>query len=210
MKLLRAGHSPFAMSLRRAHAPAPSAPRLTLAAPTFEELYEAHVDFLWRNARRLGVRDDAVDDVLQHVFMVVHRRLADVSRAGSERAFMFGVLLHVVREHNRSLRRKSPHGFHEATDPDGLPDDRARGAEERVARAEAARLLQRWLDALDEDKREVFVLADLEQLTAREIAEATGTNPRTVASRLRAARLQIEEAAQRHRLREARESSWRS
>jgi RNA polymerase sigma-70 factor (ECF subfamily) len=212
MKLLRAGHVPV-MSLRRAQAAAARPLELgppALSAPTFDELYEAHVDFLWRNARRLGVRDDAVDDVLQHVFMVVHRRLVDVTRAGSERAFLFGILVRVVREHNRSLRRKSPHGFHEATDPDVLPDDHARRADDAVARAEAAQLLQRWLDALDDDKREVFVLADLEQMTAREIAEATGTNPRTVASRLRAARLQIEDAAQRHRRREEREASWRS
>ena len=49
------------------------------ARPTFDELYVAHVEFLWRNARRLGVGDDAVDDVLQQVFLVVHRRLADVA-----------------------------------------------------------------------------------------------------------------------------------
>ncbi len=200
------------MSLRRAQAASPAYPPappadLALAAPSFEELYEAHVDFLWRNARRLGVRDDAVDDVLQHVFLVAHRRLAELTRVGSERAWLFGVLTRVVREHKRSLRRKSPHGFHEATDPDGLPDEHARGAEEDVARREAARLLEAWLEALDDDKREVFVLADLEQMTAREIAEATGANPSTVASRLRAARQQIEDAAARFRRREERETS---
>jgi RNA polymerase sigma-70 factor (ECF subfamily) len=172
--------------------------------PTFDALYEAHVDFLWRNARRLGVNDDAVDDVLQQVFLVVHRRLPDVSMTGSEKAWLFGVLLRVVRDHKRLLRRKSPHRLWPWTDPEVLPDERGRAPDESFARVEAAALVQRWLGALSDDKREVFILAELEQLTAREIAEATGTNQSTVYSRLRAARQEFEAAAARHRKSEAR------
>jgi RNA polymerase sigma-70 factor (ECF subfamily) len=64
--------------------------------------------------------------------------------------------------------------------------------------------VRRWLEALDDDKREVFILAELEQLSAREIAEATGTNPSTVYSRLRAARIELEAAAARYRKSEGR------
>jgi RNA polymerase sigma-70 factor (ECF subfamily) len=188
---------------RRSTAPAPDAP-VGGARVTFEELYERHVDFLWRNARRLGVGDDAVDDVLQQVFLVVHRRLPELAIAGSEKAWLFGVLVRVVRDHKRSLRRKSPHRFFALTDPETLADDRGRQPDESLARAEAAALVQSWLDALDDDKREVFILADIEQLSAREIGEATNTNPSTVYSRLRAARQAFEAAAARHRKAEGR------
>jgi RNA polymerase sigma-70 factor (ECF subfamily) len=171
---------------------------------TFDELYDTHVEMLWRNARRLGVGDDAVDDVLQQVFLVVHRRLPEVTMTGSEKAWLFGVLLRVVRDHKRSLRRKSPHRFFAVTDPETLADERSRQPDESLARVEAAALVQRWLDALDEDKREVFILAELEQLSAREIGEATGTNPSTVYSRLRAARIELEAAAERYRKSEGR------
>jgi RNA polymerase sigma-70 factor (ECF subfamily) len=167
--------------------------------PTFEELYDAHVESLWRNARRLGVGDDAVDDVLQQVFLVVHRRLPELALTGSEKAWLFGVLLRVVRDHKRLLRRKSPHRFFAFTDPETLVDDRSRAPDEAFARSEAAALVQTWLDALDDDKREVFILAELEQMSAREIGEATDTNPSTVSSRLRAARIAFEAAAARHR-----------
>ena len=186
----------------------PSNPEVPLAAPrsrpTFEEIYDAHVEQLWRNARRLGVQDDAIDDVLQQVFLVVHRRFDQVTMTASDRAWLLGVLVHVVRDHKRSLRRKSPHRFIAATDPATLPDERGRQPDESLARAEAAALVQRWLEALDDDKREVFVLAELEQLSAREIAEATGTNPSTVYSRLRAARIELEAAAARYRKSEGR------
>lgn len=49
--------------------------------------------------------------------------------------------------------------------------------------------MQRLLGRLGEVKREVFILAELEQMTIAEIAEAVGANPNTVASRLRAARI---------------------
>jgi RNA polymerase sigma-70 factor (ECF subfamily) len=174
------------------------------ARPTFDELYERHVEFLWRNARRLGVGDDAVDDVLQQVFLVVHRRLPELSLTGSEKAWLFGVLLRVVKDHKRLLRRKSPHRFLALTDPETLADDRGLEPDESLARAEAAALVQKWLDALDDDKREVFILAELEQLSAREIGEATNTNPSTVSSRLRAARQAFEASAARHRKAEGR------
>ena len=31
---------------------------------TFRDFYQAHVEFVWRGARRLGVDDAAVDDVV--------------------------------------------------------------------------------------------------------------------------------------------------
>jgi RNA polymerase sigma-70 factor (ECF subfamily) len=193
------------MMLSRRLPPDAEAAATRSARPTFDELYDNYVELLWRNARRLGVTDDAVDDVLQQVFLVVHRRLPEVTMTGSEKAWLFGVLLRVVRDHKRSLRRKSPHRFFGGpADPETLPDERGRQPDDALARVEAAQLVQRWLEALDEDKREVFILAELEQLSAREIGEATGTNPSTVYSRLRAARIELEAAAERYRKSEGR------
>src|SRR4051812_506732 len=46
-------------------------------ALTRAEVYEAHFDCVWRSARRLGTASLHVDDVVQEVFLVVHRRLAE-------------------------------------------------------------------------------------------------------------------------------------
>ena len=54
------------------------------------------------------------------------------------------------------------------------------------------------LDRLSDEKREVFVLAELEQLTGAEIGEILGINQRTVYSRLRAARAEFDAAVRRH------------
>jgi RNA polymerase sigma-70 factor, ECF subfamily len=50
---------------------------------------------------------------------------------------------------------------------------------------------------LDDDKREVFVLAQVEQMSAKEIADIVGIPMNTVYSRLRAARAAFESEVQR-------------
>src|SRR5258705_9464280 len=84
--------------------------------PSFDDVYQRYVDFVWRSVRRAGVEEGAVDDVVQQVFLVVHRRLPEFSHASSVRTWIFGIMLRVLREHRRSLRRKSPHGAFPQTD----------------------------------------------------------------------------------------------
>jgi RNA polymerase sigma-70 factor (ECF subfamily) len=167
--------------------------------PTFDELYAAHVDCLWRSARRLGVASDAIDDVLQQVFMVLHRRLPEVHMVGSWKSWLIGVLIRVVRDHRRYLRRRNPSHLRMTTDLERLADDPRHHPDESVAMSEAAALVQRWLDELPEKLRIAFVLAELEHLSAIEIGAATGTNPSTVYSRVREARRRFETAAEKYR-----------
>jgi RNA polymerase sigma-70 factor (ECF subfamily) len=197
-----------AMGVANDHLPEPP---VSVRTEPFRDFYHAHVEFVWRGARRLGVDDAAVDDVVQHVFLVAYRRFPEFrledlpTGRGSVKAWVFAILVRVVREYRRTTRRKSPHVNLPHTDPETLADSRHLGPHEALAKVEAARLVQRLLEELDDDKREVFVLAELEQLTAVEIADALGVNASTVSSRLRAARRDFERAAERYRRRD----TWR-
>jgi RNA polymerase sigma-70 factor (ECF subfamily) len=170
----------------------------------FEEVYDEHVDFVRRSARWFGVLDAAAEDIVQQVFMVVHRRLPDLRRGSSPRTWLFGIVMRVVLQHRRSLRRKNPDGAGPHIDPETVADDESNGPHEWTARVEAARLVQRWMDDLDEDKRKLFVLAELEEMTGREIAEVLGENQNTIYSRLRMVRLDFEKTALRCRQHDAR------
>jgi RNA polymerase sigma-70 factor (ECF subfamily) len=55
------------------------------------------------------------------------------------------------------------------------------------------------LDGMRKDRREVFILADLEQMTVGDIAAAVHANPNTIYSRLRAARADFDRAVIRLR-----------
>lgn len=166
---------------------APVAAPLPAPNPELVALYRAHFQFVWRSARRLGAPPEALDDVVQDVFLVVARRLAEFRQEASARTWLFAITLRVVREHRRSTFRhlRRVEAYAEALPP---------GASDPMARSDAARTLLQLLDRLDDERRSVYVLAELEGLTAQEIAEGLRLNVNTVYSRLRAARAQLERA----------------
>jgi RNA polymerase sigma-70 factor, ECF subfamily len=170
------------------------------ARPTFAEIYETYFPFVWRSARRLGVLEANVADVTQEVFVVVHRRLPGFEGRSSVKTWLSGTIFNVVRAHRRHMRAKHPHAIGDgaAAEFDSLTDPAA-GPHEIASRAEAACLLERLLSVLDDDKREVFVLAELEEMGAPEIALALGAPVNTIYSRLRIARQEFASAAARHR-----------
>jgi RNA polymerase sigma-70 factor (ECF subfamily) len=168
-------------------------------------VYETHFPFVWRSALRLGTPEANVADVVQETFVVVHRRLGEFEARSTLRTWLFAIALNVVRAHRRALVAKQPHAVRGElyVDPETVPDGRQR-PDEHMEKGDAARLVNALLHSLDEDKRAVFVLAELEQMSAPEIASALGVPLNTVYSRLRLARQEFSEAAARHRAREQR------
>jgi len=167
------------------------------APSSFDEVYGEHFDFVWRSARRLGVPESALDDCVQDVFIVVHRRLGDFEGRSSVRTWLFGILRRVVRDHRATARDRAT--SHDDAALSRLVDTHTEAPDESAARAEAARVLNALLETLDDDKREAFVLSELEQFSAPEIAEATGVNVNTVYARVRAAKHELEQALARLR-----------
>lgn len=168
---------------------------------SFEAIYDAHFDFVWRSVRRLGVPEHAQDDVVQDVFIVVHRRLSTFEGRSSLKTWLFGIVAHVVRSHKRS--RGLPQAVD--SDPDDLADSGVGNPLRAAEAAEAARVLHEILDTLSEERREVFVLMELEEMSAPEAAEALSVKLNTVYSRLRAARQDFEAEVSRRAARD----EWR-
>src|SRR5262245_53725500 len=89
----------------------------------FDELYDRHAAFVRRSARWFGVVDAATEDVVQQVFMVVHRRLPDLRSGANPTTWLFGIVMRVVLQHRRTLRRKSFASSSSHVDPETLADD---------------------------------------------------------------------------------------
>jgi RNA polymerase sigma-70 factor, ECF subfamily len=185
----------------------PSASPQAEACPAgldFHRVYEGNLTYIWRAARRLGIDPADTDDIVQEVFLVAHRRLAEFEGRAEIKTWLFKILVRVVRHYFRAQKRKP--GHRPAESPDAL--DTLRGTfgtpADAAERAEAVRILDRLLARLDEDKREVFVLAEIEELSVVEIADVLGVNLNTVYSRLRAARQAFERALARFQTHELR------
>lgn len=163
--------------------------------PTFQELCEGYLTFVWRCARAFGATSNEVDDVVQDVFLVVQRRHAELTDGGRARNWIYSITRRVVSTHRRRRRRRdseAPLDVETLWSPEPSP---LAAAEQQVQ----VRVLSALLDGLDERRREVFVLAEILELSGREISETIGVPMNTVYSRLRAAREEFELAVQRHR-----------
>ncbi|HEY6727155.1 MAG TPA: sigma-70 family RNA polymerase sigma factor [Polyangiaceae bacterium] len=169
----------------------------TEAPLVFEAVYAANFRGVWRTLHRLGVGRAQLDDAAQDVFVVVYRRLAEFD-GRSLRGWLYAIAVRVASDYRRRpwYRRAVP-----LTDAviDSAPDP-GRASE----LGESVRLLHELLAELPHDQRVVFVLGELEQLTAPEIAKALALNLNTVYSRQRAARARFDAAFARRRSRGSR------
>jgi RNA polymerase sigma-70 factor (ECF subfamily) len=159
------------------------------AALSTAQVFEEHVSFAWRVLRRLGIAEADADDVCQEVFVVVHRKLPHFAGESSVRTWVYGICLRVASDHKRlaHVRREV------ATDvpPEGSVDP---VQEDTAALRQACARLDAILDTLDDTKRAVFVLYELEELTMADVALAIGCPLQTAYSRLHAARRAVEAA----------------
>jgi RNA polymerase sigma-70 factor (ECF subfamily) len=169
--------------------------------PSFDDIYEEYFAFVWRSARRLGIVDSALEDIVQEVFLVVHRRLHTLDRGSRSRSWLFSIVVRVVSDARRSLRRKPANLGGQARS--GLDVDSvltsAPCPEDSLAKMEAQRVMDTILDSMSDQRRQVFMLAELEQMSVPDIAAAIGANVNTVYARLRAARAEFERGVARAR-----------
>jgi RNA polymerase sigma-70 factor, ECF subfamily len=146
-------------------------------------LVDSHIDFVARVLRNAGTADADIDDEVQRVFIVLSNRLDEV-QLGSEKSFLLQTALHIAARSRRTIARRRE----VLTDQTPQAVDAVCSPEELLDRQQTRRTVYRILDQMDHDLRVVFVLYEVEQMTAAEIATALKIPNGTVASRLRRAR----------------------
>ena len=150
-----------------------------------EQAVRDNFQFIWRSLRRLGLRPDhAVDDAAQRVFEIAARKFA-VIEPGRERAFFFKTALKVAHDIRRSGRVESARFAGEAVD--GLRDLGA-SPEQALSQARLRKALDDVLNEMPWELATVFILFEIEDVPAVEIARLLELPGGTVASRLRRAR----------------------
>jgi RNA polymerase sigma-70 factor (ECF subfamily) len=160
--------------------PPSAAPR---ALRPFDELYAEYARFVSHDAMRRGVPRSAVDDVVQEVFVVVHRRMAAFESQSAMREWLSTIVQDVSRDHVEPVRPDRPAATFASQDV-----ARHEGPAEAVDHKIVATLLDGLLARMSEVQREVFVMHELEHMTVEEITRALHANRNTIYARLRTAR----------------------
>ncbi len=163
----------------------------------FEPLYRQHQGFVWQTLRGLGVMDAAIDDAVQDVFLVVHRRLPTFEARASVRTWLYEIVRRIAWRYRTRAQRDASR-LHELPELRGEHD-----LDAEVDKSRAFEVLRTFTTTLDDDRLRVFMLSEFGQLRGREIAEALGVNLNTVYARLRSAHQQLDRLTTRLRARES-------
>jgi RNA polymerase sigma-70 factor, ECF subfamily len=155
-------------------------------------VFDEHARYVIRTLRHLGIREADVEDVAQEVFVTVHRKLPEFEGRAKLRTWLYAICLRVASDH-----RRRAYVVRERSTSSPPVDDGQRSGHEPDAHFESRSTVLQLLSVLDDDKREVLVLYEIEGLTMREVADVVGCPLQTAYSRLHAARELLRAAWQR-------------
>ena len=154
--------------------------------PDLAQVYAAECSNVWNSLRRLGVPESDLPDLTHDVFLTAFRRIADFDPSRAIRPWLFGIAVRVADLHRRTQRRHTASVQRAGLGPQPVPpsDGTALAIHNR-------RLVLEALEAVEFDRRAVFVMHEVHGFTAPEIAEALAIPLNTVYSRLRIARAEF-------------------
>jgi RNA polymerase sigma-70 factor (ECF subfamily) len=170
--------------------PASAAPD---ARPTFRDIFESELHFIWNTLRRFGVADRDLEDVAHEVLVVVNRHLGEYDPARPLRPWLFAITFRCASDYRRLARHRR-----EALAAEDIERaDASERADDALIGSEEKNLARRALLAVPEDRRAVVILFDFEEVPMHEVAAALGIPLKTAYSRLRVGREELIVAARR-------------
>ncbi len=156
-------------------------------------IFDEHARYVLRALRHLGIAESDVEDLAQEVFVTVHRKLPEFEGRSKLRTWLYAICLRVASDH-----RRRAYVVRERAMENPPVDAAGRTGGEPDTSLESRAFVLQLLACIDEDKRAVLVLYELEGLSMREVAEVVGCPLQTAYSRLHAARELLQ--AEWHRL----------
>jgi len=162
---------------------------------SFEGLYEQWFEDVSRWVRALGARDADRHDLVQEIFLVVHRRLSDFD-GHNVAGWLYQIARRKVRDHRRLMWVKHLFGNSSLPLIDAMLTTQQSALDELETK-QKRELLAQLLEKLNEDQRAAFVLFEIEGNSGEEIAALTGVPINTVWARIHKARKKLQQQAQR-------------
>ena len=160
----------------------------------FEAQVLPHLDAAHNLARWLARSPEGADDIVQEAILRAYRGF-DGFRGGDAKPWLLAIVRNCFFTTVAQTRQKMhvPLPEENASNDDGPLVDESPDPEFTAIRAEQSRNLDQIVAGLPTEFREVLVLREMEDLSYRDIAQATGAPIGTVMSRLARARALLKE-----------------
>lgn len=148
------------------------------------EVHQAHAGFVWATLHRMGVREADLPDMMQEVFVVVHRRQDSYDGTSRVTSWLYGICRKVAAAYRRRPHVRKEYLVDEAP----VTSASAPSSQAELEAREAQEMLQAVLSEMDVDRRATFVMYEIDGMSGEAIAEQLGIPVGTVYSRVHAAR----------------------
>jgi RNA polymerase sigma-70 factor, ECF subfamily len=156
------------------------------------ETFERELDYLFQTLQRFGARPAEIEDLLQDVFVALHRSWPTLDTTRSLRPWLFGVAFRTLYKHRRRRARETPVG--------GLDlEDGARTPEGWLESKQSLALLSAALECVPAARRSVLVMHNLEGLAVADIARKLSITKFGVYARLYKGHKELASAVRRLR-----------
>jgi RNA polymerase sigma-70 factor (ECF subfamily) len=156
----------------------------------FEALYEAELDYVWRSLRRLGIRNEDLEDLTHDVFTKAFHRFDTYDATRPLRPWLFGIALRVASDFRQLSRHR--HEFQTPSVDAPAPIDEQVPADQLLDDERNRAVLERALSGLTMERRAILVMHDVNGHSMPEIAEVIRLPLNTLYSRLRLARADLQ------------------
>ncbi len=187
----------------------PEPPTDPAGAPlTADRVFREYAPRVYNLARRMLGNDADAEDVTQDVLLQVVRKLGTFRGESAFPTWLHRVTVNAALAHRRKraardqhraagpldayLEDGADHHYHPAAKPWSVSPDRP------VLDEETRALVERAIAGLPETYRDVYVLADVEQMPNADIADSLNLSVAAVKSRLHRARLMMRDALAPH------------
>lgn len=160
----------------------------------FGLIFEQHARFVYKFIRAMLGEASAAEELTQETFLAAYKSIGGLRGAAHLRTWLCAIAKNVVYKHLRSRRRETAGTSGEAVESLGTADDKNPLPDERFLSRELNGLIRAALAELDDDKRLVFTLKELQHLSYREISEITGCTIPKLKTDLHRAKIEMRRA----------------
>jgi RNA polymerase sigma-70 factor (ECF subfamily) len=153
---------------------------LIVSAPSgtdeaFDAIFAHHSRFIYKFIYAMLGDGSAAEELTQETFLAAYKSIHNLRGEASLRTWLCGIAKNVVYKSLRA-RRKEGLNSGEEIESLGAADEKNLPPDEEFLSKELNHLIGAALARLDEDKRLVFTLKELQHLSYKEISEITGSS----------------------------------